>query len=146
MTDFAEYGLFGLFAASFLAATILPLSSEAVLAALIALGYNPWVCLEVATLGNWLGGISSYFLGFLGKWEWMERWFRVKKESVEKWKNKLDKYGSYFALLCWAPLIGDLIAIALGFARINFWKVAFFMLIGKAARYAVIAWVLSALI
>ena len=133
--DWIEFGYYGLFAASFLSATVLPGSSEAVLAAMIAGGANPWLAIGIATLGNWLGGISSYGIGYLGKWQWMEKYLGVEKQKVEKWKPKIDRYGSFFGVLSFLPIIGDVIAVALGYFRARFWLTSFWMLVGKAGRY-----------
>ncbi|MCP4214907.1 MAG: DedA family protein, partial [bacterium] len=82
MTGLRDYGYLGLFAGSFLAATIVPFSSEALLSAMIYMGYDVTVCVTVASIGNWLGGMSSYFLGYLGKLEWIEKYLKVKKASL----------------------------------------------------------------
>jgi membrane protein YqaA with SNARE-associated domain len=140
-----DYGLIGLFLASFLAATVLPFSSEALLTLLITQHFDPLACIGVASLGNWLGGMSSYGLGRLGKWEWIERYWRIKRESIEKWHSRIDRYGAVFAFFAWMPVVGDVFAVGLGFLKSNVWMVAVFMLIGKTARYAVWAW-LSGLI
>ena len=82
MEGFVEWGYLGLFIASFLGATIIPFSSEVVFSLLIINGYDIKVSLLVATIGNWLGGLSSYFLGRLGKWETLEKYFKLKKEKI----------------------------------------------------------------
>jgi len=133
--DWLELGYFGLFLASFLAATVIPFSSEAVLAAMIVGGANPWVAIAVATAGNWLGGMSSYGIGYLGKWEWMEKYLGVEKQKVQGWKPKIDRYGSFFASLSFLPVIGDVISVALGYFRARFWLTSFWMLLGKFGRY-----------
>lgn len=138
MAEYFELGFLALFAASFIAATILPFSSEALLLGILMAGYNPTACLIIATAGNWLGGLTNYYLGYLGKWEALEKWFNTKKEKVLNYKNVANKYGSLLALLSWVPIIGDLLAIALGFFRVKAIPVFLFMLVGKAARYAVI--------
>lgn len=140
MIDWVEWGYWGLFAAAFLAATILPFSSDAVLAAMMFGDFDPVLLVAYASLGNWLGGMSSYALGMLGKWTWIEKYLRVKKREVIRWKILSKKYGAYFALLTWLPLIGDVMAIGLGFARTKLVPTAIFMFIGKAARYIAIAW------
>ena len=86
MAEFAELGYLGLFIASFLAATVVPFSSEVVFSALVFGGLDPWICVIVASLGNWLGGMSSYFLGRLGKMEWIEKYLRVKREKIETYR------------------------------------------------------------
>jgi membrane protein YqaA with SNARE-associated domain len=130
-------GLIGLFFASFLAATILPFSSEAILAATIYFGASPTYAIIIASTGNWLGGITSYYLGYLAKWEWLEKYFKVKQESVLKWQKNIEKFGPIIAFLTWLPFIGDVLAIGLGYFRVNFISSISFMLLGKTIRYIV---------
>ncbi len=141
MEIFVEWGYLGLFIASFLGATIIPFSSELVLSLLIIKGYDFNLSLLVATTGNWLGGLSSYFLGRLGKWSTLEKYFRLKKEKIVKFKINIDKWGSLLAFFCWLPIIGDPIAVGLGFFRTNYILVALWMFMGKLIRYIVWAFV-----
>lgn len=140
-------GYGGLLLGSFLAPTILPLSSEAVLAAMVIGGFDPVVCVLVASAGNWLGGMTSYFMGYVGmgyvgKWTWMERLFVRQRDKVARVKAWADRYGSRAALLCWLPVVGDPLVIALGFARSPVWQVGFYMLAGRFLRYAVWVWLI----
>lgn len=135
MENLAEWGYFGLFVASFLAATIIPFSSELVLSILIAKNYDLSTSLFVASIGNWVGGLSSYLIGRIGSWNTIEKYLKVKRKSILLWKKKIDSWGGILAFLCWLPVIGDPIAIALGFFRTNFLIVSLFMLIGKFIRY-----------
>lgn len=128
-------GYIGLFIGSFLAATIIPFSSDVMLAGMLAAGGHIWICVAVASAGNWLGGMVSYWMGRLGRWEWLEKYARVKPETLHKQKAKVDRYGAALALLTWLPFVGDLFAIALGFYRTNLRKTAILMLIGKTARF-----------
>ena len=91
-------GLLGLFFGTFLAATIFPFSSDALYLAILAATANPVGCLLVGTLGNWLGSVATYWVGWIGKWEWIERWFKVKPETLQKQKEKIDRYGVWLAL------------------------------------------------
>ena len=102
--------------------------------------FDPTICLIVASTGNWLGGLTNYFLGSLGKPEILHKWFKVSIDRILSLELKIRKYGFWSALLCWLPFIGDPIAIALGFFRVQFIPVAALMFIGKAARYAFIIW------
>ena len=135
-------GYGGLFLGSFLASTILPMSSEAVLAAMVIGGFDPIVCVMVASAGNSLGGMTSYFMGYVGKWAWLERLFARNKDKVVKVKTWVDRYGSRTALLCWLPVVGDPLAVALGFVRSPVWQVGFYMTVGKFLRYAVWVWLI----
>lgn len=135
--NFAEWGYFGLFLASFLAATILPFSSEIVFSALVLAGMNLWGCTIAATIGNFLGGLSCYYLGYLGKVEWIEKYLKIKKAKVEKLQNWLNGKGSAMAFFVFLPGIGDIIAVALGFLRANVYAVSLFMFAGKFIRYII---------
>lgn len=132
-----NYGLWGLFIGAFLAATIIPFSSDVQMVALLAIGADPLWCVIVATLGNWAGGLLSYYMGYLGKWEWIEKYLRVKREKLETQQQRISKYGSALALVTWFPGIGDIIAIALGFYKLKFLPVAGYMLLGKGCRFVV---------
>ena len=134
-----DLGYAGLFIGSFLAATIFPFSADVLLVGMLIGGGNGWVVVAVATVGNFLGGLTSYGIGRLGKWEWIER-LGVKPETLAKQKSKVDKYGSLVALLSWVPFVGDVLAVALGFYRVAFIPSAVYMFIGKAGRF--VAWYL----
>ena len=131
----ADYGLIGLFIGSFLAATVVPFSADVLLVGMLVAGVNSAVALlVVATLGNWIGGITSYGIGRAGKWEWIER-LHVSRESLEKQKTRIERFGAPIALLTWVPFIGDVFAVALGFYRVKFLPAIFWMLVGKGARF-----------
>jgi membrane protein YqaA with SNARE-associated domain len=139
MVDFFyHYGLFGLFIAGFLSGSILPFNSEAVLTLLIYSGFDPVSSLIVATAGNMLGGISIYYLGYLGKMEWIEKYAKVKQEKIHAILPKLERFGALAATLSFVPIIGDVIILGLGFFRISPTFTIFFMLVGKVARYLAI--------
>lgn len=127
-----EFSLWGLFAASFLSATLLPGGSEAVLFAVLKL--HPqlyWPALGLATLGNTLGGMTSYLVGRL-----------FPKAQPRRELDWLHRYGSPALFLAWAPVVGDALCVAAGWLRINPWWSALFMALGKFARYWIIARVL----
>jgi len=135
MNGLMELGYLGLFIASFLAATVVPFSSEFIFSAMVFSGLDAWTCVWVATLGNWLGGMTSYYVGLMGKIEWIEKYLHIKKEKMENAAVKIQKYGDWFAFFSFVPFIGDVIAVATGFFRCKWWKVAISMLVGKFARY-----------
>lgn len=135
-----DLGYWGLFLGSALAATIIPFSSDILLIGILAMGGDMFWSVVIASLGNWFGGMISYGMGRIGKWEWIEKWFKVKPETLEKQKARIDRYGSGLAFFSWLPGIGDILAIGLGFYKVDVWKTAAFMLIGKSARF--VAWAL----
>lgn len=136
----AKLGYIGLFLGTFLSASIipLPLSSDILLVGAFAAGLNVWISVVVATAGNWLGCISSYGIGRqFGRWKWIERKLRSKREKIEKQKGFIEKYRSVLALIVWVPVVGEVLALGLGFYRIRFVPVALFMLLGAVCRFAV---------
>ena len=140
MVDFLQqYGLWGLFVAGFLSGSILPFNSEAVMTVLMLAGVNGISCIIVATLGNTLGGISIFYLGYLGRIEWIEKYGKVKMEKIHAILPKLQKYGPISALLSFVPVIGDVLILGLGFFRISPKLTLIYMLIGKMARYWLLA-------
>lgn len=130
-------GLWGLFIGCLLSATIVPFSSDALYIAVLLATKAPVACLIVGTAGNWLGGVTTYFLGRLAKWEWVEKTFRVSREKLEKQKPLIDKWGVWVALLSWVPFVGDVIVIALGFYRTPAAWTIFLLLVGKFLRFLV---------
>lgn len=143
LDGFVEYGYIGLFLASFLAATILPFGSEFVFVALIAAGLGKWECVIVASVGNWLGGMTNYYLGRLGKIEWIEKYLKVSKEKIDKVQNWLNGKGAAMAFFSFLPVVGDVIALALGFMRANVYIVSITMFLGKFLRYVLIMYGVS---
>ncbi len=127
---YTEWGLAGLLAISFLAATILPLSSEAAFVFFLTVGFSPIACFGIALLGNSLGGSTNILLGRWGRkaWKWDRLWA----------KERIERYGAWLAWLSWVPFIGDPLLIALGYYRTPWVLTCLFMVLGKAIRYGVI--------
>lgn len=130
-----EWGYIGLFIAAMLAGSIVPFSSEVVMVALVKMGLDPVGCIIAGSLGNTLGGMTCYWMGHLGKIEWIEKYFKVKKNKIEKMEAFLQGKGALMAFFAFLPAIGEVIAIALGFMRSNIWLTAFSMYMGKLIRY-----------
>ncbi len=125
----ASTSLSALFASSFLAATLLPGGSEAVLFGVLKLHPDQlWAALAVATLGNTLGGMSSYLIGRL-----------IPPKKQLKGLATVQRWGSPALLLSWVPLLGDPLCVAAGWLRLNAWWAVLFIALGKFARYWVIA-------
>ncbi len=137
MEFLGDWGYWGLFFGSFLASTILPFSSDALLIGVLLAGGGALPSVVCATLGNSLGGLTTYYIGHLGKWEIIERYLRVSREKLERQKAVIERYGSLIALMSWVPVFGDVITVALGFYRINFVRSAIYMFIGRALRFIV---------
>ncbi|MCW8914388.1 MAG: DedA family protein [Magnetovibrio sp.] len=132
-------GYLGLFFTAFLAATILPFSSEAILAGLsVAGGFEALMLWTVATAGNTLGAMINWVLG---RWclHWQDRkWFPFKTKDLDKADAWFAKWGVWSLLLSWVPIIGDPITFAAGFLRVHFVLFSVLVLIAKGGRYAVV--------
>lgn len=121
--------LSALFASSFLAATLLPGGSEAVLFAILRTHpHLYWAAIAVATFGNTLGGMSSYLIGRF-----------VPHRGELKALTPVRKHGAPVLLLSWVPIVGDAFCVAAGWLRLNPWLSAMWMGIGKLGRYLVVA-------
>ena len=140
MEYFADLGYIGLFISCFLAATfVIPFSPEVILGILILKGFNLQLTIIIATIGNWMGGMTSYFIGRIGDWKKIEKYFKIKKEKVNTFKKRIDKWGSVLAFFTWFPLGGDILALSLGVFKVDVYKVSIWMLIGKFFRFVVSA-------
>jgi membrane protein YqaA with SNARE-associated domain len=133
----ADYGYLGIFIGSFLAATLVPFSADLLLLGMLYAGGNLITTITIASLGNWLGGLTSYWVGRAGSWNMIERWFHISREKLEKQRSRINRWRSWIALLTWLPIIGDVFAVGLGFYKINFGMSALLMLIGKTLRFIV---------
>jgi len=137
MTALAIYG--GLFVSAFLAATVLPVSSEAVLAGLVAAGRgDPTLLLVVATIGNTLGSAVNWLLGRGIDALQDRRWFPVSRERYDQASRIFRRFGAWTLLFAWLPLVGDAFTLAAGAARIHFGLFLALVAVGKAARYAAV--------
>lgn len=124
-----------LFAASFLAATILPFSSEVILFALLREGYPPLVLLATATLGNILGSFANYGLG-----RWLlhyrdRRWFYFSEEQIGKGQRWFKRTGFWVLLLAWLPVVGDALTLVAGVMKVRVWLFLLLVALGKGLRY-----------
>ena len=138
-----DWGYLGLFISALLAGSIVPFSSELVMGALVAMGLEPWLCVLAATLGNTLGGPTCYWLGRLGRIDWIEKYLGVKREKVERVQRFLQGRGALMAFFAFLPFVGEAIAVALGFMRSNLWLTTVSMFAGKLARYAAMLWAIQ---
>ena len=122
-----EIGYLGLLLTSFLAATFLPITSEVFLVSMLVVGYDPWITLFYATIGNSAGGWFNFLIGRLGNPVWLKR-LRVPERKILRWKDKVQRFGYWLGLLSWLPFIGDVMAVALGFFRAP-WGTSFFFIL-----------------
>ena len=131
MTEFfsSDLSLWGLFISSLLSATLLPGGSELVLVGVLKL--HPelfWPALAVGTLGNTLGGMITFGMGYL-----------LPQTRQLKYIEKMRHYGTPALLLAWMPILGDALCLTAGWLKLNLWYAALFMAAGKFIRYYLIA-------
>ena len=133
-----------LFLISFLAATILPFSSELTLAGLmVTSNYDNLFLLIVASLGNVLGSVVNWILGFYSRNLSKKRWFPFKDKQIKKSSKWFNKFGKWSLLFVWVPIIGDPLTLAAGLLRVRFIEFFILVTIGKVSRYLVIFYLLS---
>ena len=128
----AQTGLAALFAAAFVSATVLPANSEIVLAAVLkAHPERMLAAIALATLGNTLGGLTTYALG---------RLLPEKHLPRERWIAWVRRYGAAALLLSWVPVAGDALCAAAGWLRVPLARATLALAVGKAARYCAVAY------
>ena len=133
-----------LFIISFLAATILPFSSELTLVGLMATSsYDNLLLLLVASLGNVLGSVVNWILGFYSRNLSKKNWFLFKDEQIKKSSKWFNKFGKWSLLFAWVPIVGDPLTLAAGLLRVKFVEFLILVTIGKVSRYLVIFYLLS---
>ncbi|MBQ9465442.1 MAG: DedA family protein [Muribaculaceae bacterium] len=134
-----QWGYAGLCLSAFIAGSVLPLSSELVLSAcILKLHLSPWWCLVWATVGNVGGGMTCYWLGSLGKMEWIERYAHVSREKLVRTQRWVEQRGAWMAFFAFLPILGSAIMVALGLLRANKGIVLLAMTIGKVLRYGLL--------
>jgi membrane protein YqaA with SNARE-associated domain len=138
MTSLLTYA--SLFAIAFVAATLLPVQSEAVLAGLLALSQQPWwALLAVATLGNTLGAVVNWTMGLGIERFQNRRWFPATPVQLEKAKYYYTRYGRWCLFFSWIPIVGDAFTVLAGVLKERLWIFVVIVGAGKLTRYLVVA-------
>ena len=133
-----------LFSISFLAATILPFSSELTLAGLITTSnYDKLLLLIVASFGNILGSVVNWALGFYSRNFATNKWFPFKDKQIKNSSKWFGKFGKWSLLFAWVPIIGDPLTLVAGLLRVKFLEFLILIIIGKISRYIVIFYLFS---
>ena len=146
--DFSVYGYWGMLLTAFLAGSVFPFSSEAVMIGLLASpGFDAWTLVVYATVGNVLGGMFNYGVGRLGKLEWIERWLKISPEKMERTQRFMAGRGAWMGFFAFLPVLGSAITVTLGLMRANVVISLISITIGKLLRYCLLAfgvgWVIS---
>ena len=134
----ADYGYWGMLLSAFLAGSFIPFSSEAVMLTLLASGLQPWPLVLYGTAGNAAGSAFNYYIGTLGKIEWIEKYLHVKRESLDKANRFMAGHGAWMGFFAFLPLLGSAIAIVLGLTKANLPLSLVTITVGKFLRYLVL--------
>lgn len=140
MEYLTELGYLGLFISAFLAATILPLSSEIVLSALLLSGLSPTTLVIIATTGNVLGSLTNYILGYYLSLVVIKKWLRMTEEDFVRAEQRFVKYGMFSLCFAWVPIIGDPLTVMAGILRVRLRWFILLVTAGKLLRYIVISY------
>ena len=133
-----------LFFISFLAATILPFSSELTLAGLISTSnYDNLLLLIIASFGNVLGSVVNWGLGFYSINLTTKKWFLFKETQIERSSKWFSKFGKWSLLFAWVPILGDPLTLVAGLLRVRFLDFIILVAIGKVSRYLVIFYLIG---
>ena len=127
-----------MFLAAFLAGSFFPFSSEAVIIGLMGTGLDPWILMIYGTAGNVMGSVLNYYIGRLGKMEWIEKYLHVKKEDLDKAHRFMAGHGAWMGFFAFLPVLGSAITIALGLMRSNIIITFIAITLGKIFRYVVL--------
>lgn len=124
---------------SFLSGSIVPIASEVLLLFFLGIGMNAVLLVIVATIGNTIGGITCFLLGFMADAGTVQRLFNIPEKRMRRADRMIQKYGYWTAALSFMPVLGEVILVALGVMRVNSCKVIAVMALGKLVRYAFVA-------
>ena len=129
---------------SFLAATILPFSSELTLAGLISTSnYDNLLLLVFASFGNVLGSVFNWGLGFYARNLTIKKWFPFKEAQIERSSKWFNKFGKWSLLFAWVPILGDPLTLVAGLLRVRFLDFIILVAIGKVSRYLIIFYLMG---
>jgi membrane protein YqaA with SNARE-associated domain len=131
----ANFGYVGLFLVSFLAATLLPLGSEAAVVLMATADYAPGSLLAVATMGNSLGALVNYLVGKWGATFILARYIQVDQDVLDRAAQICSRWGAPVLFFAWLPFVGDPLTLAAGVLRVNIYAFTFWVVLGKMARY-----------
>lgn len=135
-----DYGPIGMLIASFIAGSVFPFSSEAVMLAMLAAGVDPWELVITASIGNVAGSMFNYGVGRLGRLDWIEKYLHVKKKSLDRAQRFMGGHGAWMGFFAFLPILGSAISILLGLMRANIIITLISITLGKVMRYLIIAW------
>ena len=131
-----DYGYWGMGIMAFLAGTVLPITSEVLLLFFLGVGLNAVGLVLAATVGNTIGGITCFMIGYLTTKEKVQKFFKVSDRRMKRADILIQKYGYWTAAFSFLPVLGEVFLLSLGVMRVNRMKVIVLMAAGKLFRYA----------
>jgi len=137
--DYISLGYIGIFLAAFIASTLLPAPSEVFIVVAFQQGFDVYTVILVATIGNSLGSLTNYYLGYISQSAKLFSKFKINQKRFEYWTKKSNKYGYCLGFLAWLPFIGDPLMAILGFLKVKIIPLSITITTGKLIRYIVVA-------
>lgn len=141
-----QFGYVGLLIASFLASTLLPMSSEVFVLLMAQLGFNRWLILLFATTGNFLGALANYAIGKLGNRFFLARYVSNDNKALRKAQDLYDRWGAPVLFFSWLPFIGDPLTVVPGILNSRLTTFTLWVLPGRALRYIFVLWISELLV
>lgn len=136
---FETYGYWGMFVAAFLAGSVFPFSSEAVMLSLLT-RLDAWPLIFYGTIGNVLGSVFNYFVGRMGKLEWIEKYLHIKKKNMDRARRFMAGRGAWMGFFAFLPVLGSAITVILGLTRANMLISFVTIAAGKFLRYLLLVY------
>jgi membrane protein YqaA with SNARE-associated domain len=136
--DYINLGYIGIFLAAFIASTLLPTPSELIILLAFENNFNVYLVILIATLGNVLGSLTNYYIGYFSNSKKLIQRFNLNQTKIDKWIVKSEKYGFWLGLLAWLPFIGDPLMAIVGFLKVKIIPLTITITIGKLTRYIIV--------
>lgn len=133
-----DYGYLGMGILAFLAGTVVPITSEVLLVFFLGIGLNAVGLTLAATIGNTLGGITCFMIGYLTTKEKVQKFFKIPDRRMKRADMLIQKYGYWTAAFSFLPVLGEVFLLSLGIMRVNRFKVISLMALGKLFRYSLV--------
>ena len=133
-----DYGYLGMGILAFLAGTVVPITSEVLLVFFLGIGLNAVGLTLAATIGNTLGGITCFMIGYLTTKEKVQKFFKIPDRRMKRADMLIQKYGSWTAAFSFLPVLGEVFLLSLAIMRVNRFKVISLMALGKLFRYSLV--------
>lgn len=134
------YGYWGMLLSAFLAGSVFPFSSEAVILTLLAAGLDPLPLIIYGSIGNVAGSMFNYSVGRMGKTEWFERYLHISNKNMNRAKRFMGDRGAIMGFFAFIPIIGSAITVLLGLMRSNIFLSIASITIGKVLRYVLLVY------